>query len=121
MFRYWKTKSYHLTGSRAHQGYRRRYRIGEHFFLGGRKIRGFAPSGVGPRDLETKDVLGGNHYYTGSVELRFPIGLPNELGLEASIFSDVGSLSGLDQNSSQIEDGSALQLLLAWGFPGRQE
>ena len=91
-------------------------KIGERFFLGGRKIRGFAPSGIGPRDLETKDVLGGNHYYTGSVELRFPIGLPNELGLKASIFSDVGSLSGLDQNSSQIEDSSALRATVGMGL-----
>ena len=91
-------------------------KIGERFFLGGRKIRGFAPSGVGPRDLETKDVLGGNQYYTGSVELRFPIGLPNELGLKASIFSDVGSLSGLDQNSSQIEDSSGLRASVGMGL-----
>ena len=91
-------------------------KIGERFFLGGRKIRGFAPSGIGPRDLETKDVLGGNQYYTGSVELRFPIGLPNELGLQASIFSDVGSLSGLDQNSSQIEDSSALRASVGMGL-----
>lgn len=91
-------------------------KIGERFFLGGRKIRGFAPSGVGPRDLETKDVLGGNQYYTGSVELRFPIGLPNELGLKASIFSDVGSLSGLDQNSSQIEDSPGLRASVGMGL-----
>ena len=71
---------------------------------------------IGPRDLETKDVLGGNQYYTGSVELRFPIGLPNELGLKASIFSDVGSLSGLDQNSSQIEDSSALRASVGMGL-----
>tara|TARA_B100000212_G_scaffold215154_1_gene162675 strand:+ start:1243 stop:3534 length:2292 start_codon:yes stop_codon:yes gene_type:complete len=90
--------------------------IGERFFLGGRKIRGFAPSGIGPRDLKTKDVLGGNQYYTGSVELRFPIGLPNELGLKASIFSDVGSLSGLDQNSSQIEDVSGLRASVGLGL-----
>ena len=91
-------------------------KIGQRFFLGGRKIRGFAPSGIGPRDLETKDVLGGNQYYTGSVELRFPIGLPNELGLKASIFSDVGSLSGLDQNSSQIEDSSGLRASVGMGL-----
>ena len=90
--------------------------IGERFFLGGRKIRGFAPSGIGPRDLKTRDVLGGNQYYTGSVELRFPIGLPNELGLKASIFSDVGSLSGLDQNSSQIEDSSGLRASVGMGL-----
>ena len=90
--------------------------IGERFFLGGRKIRGFAPSGIGPRDLETKDVLGGNQYYTGSVELRFPIGLPNELGLKASVFSDVGSLSGLDQNSSQIDDSSGLRASVGMGL-----
>ena len=91
-------------------------KIGERFFLGGRKIRGFAPSGIGPRDLKTKDVLGGNQYFTGSVELRFPIGLPNELGLKASIFSDVGSLSGLDQNSSQIEDSSGLRASVGMGL-----
>ena len=90
--------------------------IGERFFIGGRKIRGFAPSGIGPRDLKTKDVLGGNQYYTGSVELRFPIGLPNELGLRASIFSDVGSLSGLDQNSSQIIDSSGLRASVGMGL-----
>ena len=90
--------------------------IGERFFLGGRKIRGFAPSGIGPRDLKTKDVLGGNQYYTGSVELRFPIGLPNELGLKASVFSDVGSLSGLDQNSSQIDDSSGLRASVGMGL-----
>ena len=90
--------------------------IGERFFLGGRKIRGFAPSGIGPRDLKTRDVLGGNQYYTGSVELRFPIGLPNELGLKASIFSDVGSLSGLDQNSSEIEDSSGLRASVGMGL-----
>ena len=90
--------------------------IGERFFLGGRKIRGFAPSGIGPRDLKTRDVLGGNQYYTGSVELRFPIGLPNELGLKASIFSDMGSLSGLDQNSSEIEDSSGLRASVGMGL-----
>ena len=90
--------------------------IGERFFLGGRKVRGFAPSGIGPRDADTKDVLGGNKYYSGSVELRFPIGLPNDLGLKASIFSDLGSLSGLDQSSAQILDSAGVRASIGMGL-----
>ena len=55
--------------------------IGERFFLGGQTVRGFSNSGIGPRDGITNDALGGNTYYAGSIELRFPLGLGEELGI----------------------------------------
>jgi outer membrane protein insertion porin family len=56
-------------------------RIVDRFFLGGRTLRGFEPSGVGPRDAETDDSLGGNLFYSVAGELGFPLGLADELNL----------------------------------------
>ncbi len=81
-------------------------KIGERFFLGGQTVRGFSNSGIGPRDGITNDALGGNTYYAGSIELRFPLGLGEELGINGSLFTDVGSLWSLDRDSSDILDSS---------------
>ncbi len=64
----------------------------DRFFVGGDNLRGFAPAGVGPRDLTTSDALGGNKYYVGSVALGVPLGLPKELGITGRVFTDFGSL-----------------------------
>ena len=48
--------------------------LSNRFFIGGNNLRGFQFGGVGPRDYETDDRLGGNLYYVGSAELRFPLG-----------------------------------------------
>jgi outer membrane protein insertion porin family len=69
----------------------------DRFFIGGDNLRGFAPAGIGPRDSSTGDALGGNKYYTGSVALGVPLGLPKELGITGRIFTDFGSLWGNDQ------------------------
>jgi outer membrane protein insertion porin family len=42
---------------------------------------GLRTPGVGPRDVGTNDALGANNYYSASGEFRFPLGLPDELGL----------------------------------------
>ncbi|MBB44721.1 MAG: outer membrane protein assembly factor BamA [Rhodospirillaceae bacterium] len=83
--------------------------IGERFFLGGQTVRGFSNSGIGPRDGITNDALGGNTYYAGSIELRFPLGLSEELGINGSLFTDVGSLWSLDRDSSDILDSSGVR------------
>lgn len=70
--------------------------INARFFLGGNTLRGFERSGIGPRDLTTDDALGGNVFYRGSVELTFPVGLPEELGVKGHTFTDFGSLWDLD-------------------------
>ena len=68
-------------------------RIVDRFFLGGENLRGFRIAGAGPRDLDTRDSLGGRFLWTQSTELRYPLPLPAELGLIGRAFVDVGSLS----------------------------
>ncbi len=77
-------------------------RITDRFFLGGSTLRGFKSAGVGPRDELTGDSLGGKQIYYGSLQLRFPIGLPDELGITGLLFSDAGSLTGIDEDPSQV-------------------
>ena len=89
--------------------------IGERFFLGGQTVRGFSNSGIGPRDGLTNDALGGNTYYAGSMELRFPLGLGEELGINGSLFTDVGSLWSLDRDSSDILDSSGARASAGFG------
>lgn len=67
-------------------------RVVDRFELGGESLRGFADSGIGPRDKRTKDALGGLLYYKATVELAVPLGLPKELGITGCLFSDAGSV-----------------------------
>ncbi len=61
-------------------------------------MRGFAPSGIGPRDvaspaLAKTSALGGTTYFGGSLEVQFPIPLlPRELGMRGAVFADAGTL-----------------------------
>ncbi|MBA4223447.1 MAG: outer membrane protein assembly factor BamA [Bosea sp.] len=75
-------------------------RMIDHYFLGPTLVRGFAPSGIGPRDLRndpTANALGGTTYFGGSLEVQFPIfGLPRDLGLKGAIFADAGTLFNYD-------------------------
>ena len=73
-------------------------RIVDRFFLGGENLRGFTLGGAGPRDVSTNDSLGGEAMWTTSVEFRFPLPLPSELGFIGRAFVDVGALSGLPSN-----------------------
>ncbi len=79
-------------------------RINQRFYIGSDQIRGFARAGIGPRDSATEDALGGNTYYTGSAELYFPLGLPDDLGITGSTFIDAGSLYGIDATGAGIDD-----------------
>ncbi len=71
-------------------------RIVDQFFKGPDLVRGFAPSGIGPRDLTggiEGDPLGGSVYFGGTLEVQFPIlGLPKELGLRGAVFADAGTV-----------------------------
>ncbi|RAI60206.1 outer membrane protein assembly factor BamA [Roseicella frigidaeris] len=87
-------------------------RIIDRFFLGGENLRGFRIAGAGPRDLDTRDSLGGRFIWTQSTEMRYPLPLPAELGLVGRAFVDVGALSQLDKSSPTLagvriaDDGS---------------
>ena len=73
-------------------------RLSDRFFLGGSQVRGFEIAGIGPRDEQTQDSLGGNFYYAGTAQVRFPLGLPEELGISGRAFMDVGGLFGVESD-----------------------
>ena len=52
-------------------------RVTDRFFLGSGLFRGFAPGGLGPREVECgsiNDALGGEYYAVARFETQFPIG-----------------------------------------------
>ena len=61
----------------------------DRFFKGGDSFRGFARSGIGPRMERSTtgtfsgdlDAIGGQTYAIGTVEVNFPVGLPEEFGV----------------------------------------
>ena len=71
----------------------------QRFFLGGRDVRGFALSGIGPRDTGSKAAVGGNTLVTGSVEVVSHLGLSKDLNMRWTVFSDFGSVWGTDYPS----------------------
>jgi outer membrane protein insertion porin family len=73
--------------------------IEDRFFVGGDNLRGFAIGGIGPRDALTGDALGGNNYAVSSLSLEFPLGLPEELGVTGHVFTDFGTLFGVDESA----------------------
>lgn len=90
-------------------------RINDRFFAGGNNFRGFEPAGIGPRDLSTDDALGGNTFAVGTVEVSFPVGLPQELGLRGRAFTDFGTVGELDSPGG-IDDSLALRVTAGFGF-----
>ena len=71
-------------------------RMLDQFQMGPNLVRGFAPNGIGPRDLNpygTQDALGGTKYWGASAELQMPFWfLPKEVGLKGAIYADAGGL-----------------------------
>jgi outer membrane protein insertion porin family len=71
-------------------------RMLDHFQMGPNLVRGFAPNGMGPRDINpfgTADALGGTKYWGASAELQMPFWfLPKEVGLKGSVYADAGGL-----------------------------
>jgi outer membrane protein insertion porin family len=86
--------------------------IVNNFNLGPTLVRGFAPGGIGPRDISDPNNLeanglGGTTYFGGTAEVQFPIwGLPREIGLKGAIFVDAGTLFGY-QSQTNFAHGAA--------------
>lgn len=97
------------------QGVGEDVQINERFFLGGSTLRGFDEAGVGPRDTATDDALGGEIFYRGSVEASFPLGLPEELGIQGHTFVDAGSLFELDDTGPTVADESSIRVGAGFG------
>ncbi len=89
----------HLQGGMLNQLGNTPLRMLDGFQMGPNLVRGFAPNGIGPRDLTffpftgTGDALGGTKYWGASAELQMPFWfLPKEVGLKGAVYADAGSL-----------------------------
>jgi outer membrane protein insertion porin family len=71
-------------------------RLFDSFFQGAGLVRGFEPSGIGPRDISNasqRDALGGKIYAGATAEVTFPFfGIPQEYGFRGALFADAGTL-----------------------------
>jgi len=71
-------------------------RMLDQFQMGPNLVRGFAPNGIGPRDINpfgTQDAIGGTKYWGASLELQMPFWfLPKEVGLKGAVYADAGNL-----------------------------
>ena len=71
-------------------------RISDRFFKGGQSFRGFETAGIGPRDTTFNSALGGKIYGIGTFELTVPTFLPQQFGIDATLFTEFGTLGGTD-------------------------
>ena len=109
----------------------------ERFVIGGRKVRGFDSTGIGPRDTGDSSAVGGNRYYVASVNMITDYGLDPDLGLQWTLFADAGSLwdtdypvgvTGADDNTLRASIGYGLlwdtaigPLTFFWSIPVSHE
>src|SRR5215472_15974952 len=86
----------HLQGGMLNQIGNNNLRMLDHFQMGPNLVRGFAPNGIGPRDINpfgTMDALGGTKYWGASLEMQMPFWfLPKEVGLKGAVYADAGGL-----------------------------
>ena len=89
-------------------------RMLDHFFMGPNLVRGFAPAGIGPRDLtvgSTNDALGGSMFWGASLEFQTPIYfLPKAIGIKVAAFADAGSLWGYKGATYWDQTGESLNV-----------
>ena len=89
----------HLQGGMLNHVGNQPLRMLDQFQMGPNLVRGFAPNGIGPRDLTflsytgSGDAIGGTKYWGASAELQMPFWfLPKEVGLKGAVYADAGSL-----------------------------
>jgi len=86
----------HLQGGMLNKVGNNELRMLDQFQMGPNLVRGFAPNGIGPRDINpygTMDALGGTKYWGASFELQMPFWfLPKEVGLRGAVYADAGGL-----------------------------
>ncbi len=75
----------------------------DRFFKGAETFRGFAQVGVGPRQVSNgggTDSIGAQTYAIGTVELTFPVGLPEQWGIEGAAFTDFGTVFDVPETAT---------------------
>ena len=80
-------------------------RLLDMYYMGGETVRGFAASGIGPRDTASAnaDALGGKSYISTTAEMRFGLPLvPEGIGIRGAVFADAGSLFGTANSAGRL-------------------
>ena len=99
----------HAQGGILNQYGNTELRMLDHFQMGPNLVRGFAPNGIGPRDINpfgTRDALGGTKYWGLSAELQMPFWfLPKEVGLKGAVYADAGGLYDYKGPTSWAQTG----------------
>ncbi len=93
-----------LKGTAGHvRGWNnKRLSVMDRFYKGGASLRGFEQSGIGPRQGTNSydtEAIGAQTYMIGSVEVNFPLGLPESFGLSGAVFTDFGTAFGTKDKS----------------------
>ena len=108
-------------------------RMLDDFKMGPNVVRGFAPAGLGPRDITNYpfgygygDNIGGTMYWGASLEFDYPLYfMPKDSGFTGAVFVDSGSVWGYrgetqypatgEVNNLSMSDGSICQCGMQYG------
>jgi outer membrane protein insertion porin family len=108
-------------------------RMLDQFQMGPNLVRGFAPNGLGPRDITvgtTNDPLGGSLYWGATAEAQTPLYfLPKDVGIKIATYIDAGSLwdykgptdwlppvPGATGETMQVADSAAIRSSIGVGL-----
>jgi outer membrane protein insertion porin family len=84
-------------------------RLLDDFKMGPNLVRGFAPAGLGPRDITpgtANDAIGGTNYWGASLEFQYPFYfLPKDTGFRGAVFFDSGSVWGYKGETTYAATG----------------
>ena len=89
--------------------------IVDRFFVGGSNLRGFKSGGIGPRDVVTDDALGGNMFYTGTAQVKFPLSRNSDLPVKGLVFTQIGSLTMIDSSGDNLSDIGSPRFSIGFG------
>jgi outer membrane protein insertion porin family len=96
-------------------------RMLDDFKMGPNLVRGFAPAGIGPRDITngtSNDAIGGTNYWGASLEFQYPFYfLPKDTGFRGAVFVDAGSVWGYKGETTYAATGE-INGVVATNMPG---
>ena len=92
-------------------------RVSDRIYLSPRKLRGFEPGKVGPKD--NLDFIGGNYASAASLSTTLPTILPELESIDFNIFIDAGNVWGVDydNNLDKSKIRSATGISIDWLTP----
>jgi outer membrane protein insertion porin family len=96
-------------------------RLLDDFKMGPNLVRGFAPAGIGPRDItfgDSNDALGGTNYWGASLEFQYPFYfLPKDTGFRGAVFVDAGSVWGYKGETQNAATGEVNGYAITGALP----